>query len=143
MWRNNRQRDIILESLALPNDHGLLAVLPTGSGKSLLFLIPAMMSDSKVVVVFFPLRALVQTMAQQIRDYGIHCTVWNEEKTRNPVTETLLLGSMDYMATSTTLWTFLRRLEREDRLDRFVIDEVHTLMTSEFRDHRLQQVRKI
>jgi superfamily II DNA helicase RecQ len=72
MWRNNRQRDIILESLALPNDHGLLAVLPTGSGKSLLFLIPAMMSDSKVVVVFFPLRALVQTMAQQIRDYGIH-----------------------------------------------------------------------
>jgi superfamily II DNA helicase RecQ len=143
MWRNNRQRDIILESLALPNDHGLLAVLPTGSGKSLLFLIPAMMSDSKVVVVFFPLRALVQTMAQQIRNYGIHCTVWNEEKTRNPVTETLLLVSMDYMATSTTLWTFLRRLEREDRLDRFVIDEVHTLMTSEFRDHRLQQVRKI
>jgi len=143
MWRNNQQRDIILESLTLPNEHGLLAVLPTGSGKSLLFLIPAIMSDSKVVVVFFPLKALVQTMAQQIRDYGIHCTVWNEENTRNPVTKTLLLVSMDYMATSTTLWTFLRRLEREDRLDRFVIDEVHTLMTSEYRDHRLQQVRKI
>jgi len=143
MWRNNQQRDIILESLTLPNDHGFLAVLPTGSGKSLLFLIPAMMSDSKVVVVFFPLKALVQTMAQQITDYGIHCTVWNEQKTRNPVRKTLLLVGMDYMATSTTLWTFLRRLEREDRLDRFVTDEVHTLMTSEFRDHRLQQVRII
>jgi len=143
MWHNNQQRDIILESLTLTNHHGFLAVLLTGSGKSLLFLIPAMMSDSTVVVVFFPLNALVQTMAQQSRDYGIHCTVWNEQKTRNPVTKTLLLVSMDYMATSTTLWKFMRKLEPENCLGRFVIDEVHTLMSSEFREHRLQQVRKI
>jgi len=143
IWHNDQPRDIILESLTLTNDHGSLAVLPTGSGKSLLFLIPAMMSDSKVVVVFFPLNALVQTMAQQSRDYGIHCTVWNEQKTRNPVTKTLILVSLDYMATSTTLWKFLRKLECENHLGRFVIDEVHTLMSSEFRDHRLQQVRKI
>jgi hypothetical protein len=98
-------------------------------------LIPAITSDSKVVVVFFPLMAVVQTKAQQISDYGsIHCTVWNEEKTRNPATEMFFLVSMDYIATSTTMGTLLRSLEQEDSFDRFVIDEVQPLMTSEFRD---------
>lgn len=144
-WKSNQQKRLIEEALNIQDDNGLLSIVPTGFGKSLLFLIPAIMAanTNKVIVVFLPLKALITTIAQQIRSKNIHCTVWNEESTRNPTVCNILLISTDYIATSLTLNIFLSRLESENRLDRFIIDECHMLLSAEYRAHRLQKIRNI
>jgi superfamily II DNA helicase RecQ len=142
-WRSAEKEAVIEEALEVLPQEGLLAILPTGFGKSLLFLIPALIAAPKVVCVFLPLKALLDSCAQQLRAKGIPCTVWGEQPTRNPRVESLLLISSDCMSTSDTLRVFLRRLERENRLDRFVVDECHLLLSAEFRAHRLQDLRKI
>ncbi|WP_170216287.1 DNA helicase RecQ [Allostella humosa] len=48
----------------------VLAVMPTGSGKSLCYQLPALMRDGPVVVVS-PLIALMRDQVRQMRDYGV------------------------------------------------------------------------
>jgi ATP-dependent DNA helicase RecQ len=61
------QRDIIEAILAGRN---VLAVMPTGSGKSLCFQLPALMRDGLTIVVS-PLIALMRNQVAQLKSYGI------------------------------------------------------------------------
>jgi ATP-dependent DNA helicase RecQ len=61
------QRDIIETILAGRN---VLAVMPTGSGKSLCFQLPAVMRDGLTIVVS-PLIALMRNQVAQLKSYGI------------------------------------------------------------------------
>jgi ATP-dependent DNA helicase RecQ len=61
------QRDIIETILAGRN---VLAVMPTGSGKSLCFQLPALMRDGLTIVVS-PLIALMRNQVAQLKSYGI------------------------------------------------------------------------
>jgi superfamily II DNA helicase RecQ len=142
-WRDSSQKDIIIDSLKLSSIQGILAVLPTGWGKSLFFLIPAIVNTSKVTVVFLPLRALLHDVAEGVRKRGIRCMVWGEDKTPNVSVDTLLLASTDAYAASSTLRLYLKSLETTDRLGTIVIDEAHLLLTAVFRADRLQYIRNI
>src|SRR3982074_317400 len=48
----------------------VLAIMPTGSGKSLCYQLPALLRDSLTVVVS-PLIALMRNQVAQLRSYGI------------------------------------------------------------------------
>src|ERR1700704_7074274 len=48
----------------------VLAVMPTGSGKSLCYQLPALLRDGLTVVVS-PLIALMRNQVAQLRDYGV------------------------------------------------------------------------
>ena len=61
------QREIIATILA---GRDVLAVMPTGSGKSLCFQLPALMRDGLTVVVS-PLIALMRNQVAQLRGYGV------------------------------------------------------------------------
>jgi len=58
----------IVETIAAGRD--VLAVMPTGSGKSLCYKLPALMRDGLTVVVS-PLIALMRNQVAQLRGYGI------------------------------------------------------------------------
>ena len=58
----------IVETIAAGRD--VLAVMPTGSGKSLCYQLPALMRDGLTVVVS-PLIALMRNQVAQLRGYGI------------------------------------------------------------------------
>ena len=53
-----------------------MAIMPTGSGKSLLFQLPALLADGLTVVVS-PLIALMRDQVAQLRDYGIAAAALN------------------------------------------------------------------
>src|SRR5579863_2572357 len=54
----------------------VLAVMPTGSGKSLCYQLPALLRDSLTVVVS-PLIALMRNQVAQLRGYGIAAAALN------------------------------------------------------------------
>ena len=61
------QEEIISEALA---DRDVLAILPTGGGKSVCFQVPAMMRDG-ICLVVSPLIALMKDQVQNLRERGI------------------------------------------------------------------------
>jgi len=58
----------IIETILAGRD--VLAVMPTGSGKSLCYQLPALLRDGLTVVVS-PLIALMRNQVAQLRDYGV------------------------------------------------------------------------
>src|SRR6267378_2115560 len=54
----------------------VLAVMPTGSGKSLCYQLPALLRDGLTVVVS-PLIALMRNQVAQLRDYGVAAAALN------------------------------------------------------------------
>src|SRR5437588_8371147 len=56
--------------------HDVLAVMPTGSGKSLCYQLPALIRDGLTVVVS-PLIALMRNQVAQLRSYGIAAAALN------------------------------------------------------------------
>src|SRR3982750_2839826 len=54
----------------------IIAVMRTGGGKSLLFMLPASVGDAGTTVVVTPLLALKQDMQRRCRQLGINCVEW-------------------------------------------------------------------
>ncbi|WP_374442342.1 DNA helicase RecQ [Stella sp.] len=61
-------QEAVVEAVLAGRD--VLAVMPTGSGKSLCYQLPALLRDGPVVVVS-PLIALMRDQVRQLRDYGV------------------------------------------------------------------------
>jgi hypothetical protein len=59
----------------LDNQTPLVVVLPTGGGKSLLFMLPACIEEG-VTVVVVPYRALIEDLVKRICGCGIDCIEW-------------------------------------------------------------------
>jgi superfamily II DNA helicase RecQ len=49
----------------------LVVILPTGGGKSLLFMAPTYLDDTGVTIVVVPFHALVDNLLQQLSQTGI------------------------------------------------------------------------
>ena len=67
------QEEIVAAAL---DGRDLLAIMPTGGGKSLCFQLPALMRDGLCVVVS-PLIALMRDQVAQLRDYGVPAAALN------------------------------------------------------------------
>ena len=80
-------------------DAQVVVVLPTGGGKSLLFLIPSFLPGSGVTVVVLPLVALRQDLVRRCQEFHISFTDWMPPQTwANPLTPTtsLVLVSVEH-----------------------------------------------
>ena len=64
----------IIETILAGRD--VLAVMPTGSGKSLCYQLPALLGDGLAVVVS-PLIALMRNQVAQLRGYGVAAAALN------------------------------------------------------------------
>jgi superfamily II DNA helicase RecQ len=102
----------------------LFVILPTGAGKSLTFLIPAMFSDAGTTVVILPLVALAEDMLYRCKDAGIDCIIYGRVQLRSAtiilvVTESAISGSFGQA---------ILDIHLRGRLDRIVFDEIHKLV---------------
>lgn len=125
------QQAIVGDALA---QRDLLAVMPTGGGKSLCFQLPALLMPG-VMIVVSPLIALMQDQVRLLEDNGIAATFLNSSLKGNEASErmaALLRGETKllYLAPERLLMSdflegFLPRLEVAQGISGFTIDEAH------------------
>ncbi len=124
------QREIITTTLA---NKDVLAIMPTGGGKSLCFQLPALLKQG-VTIVVSPLIALMQDQVQQLADNGIPATFLNSsittEERRDRARaihegEIKLLYVAPERLNQEFITNFLVNLDREIGIASFAIDEAH------------------
>ena len=122
-------------------DSPIVAVMPTGAGKSILFMLPAWAEPGGVTIVVVPLKALRKDMVYRCEKLGIRCVVWTGRN--QPDSASIVLVTPE-KATSEEFGTFMSRIRQTRRLDRIVIDECHVILNNQlgFRKH-LQQLGKL
>ncbi|MCG5031153.1 RecQ family ATP-dependent DNA helicase [Mesosutterella sp. OilRF-GAM-744-9] len=118
---------------ALIQGRDVLVLMPTGSGKSLCYQIPALVRQGTAVVVS-PLIALMEDQVSRLRKAGVQaaslCSVNSVEENRE-TEKALLGGSLDLLyitperLVSEKILSMLRRI----RLSLFAVDEAHCIST--------------
>ena len=125
------QEAVVCDALA---GRDVLAIMPTGGGKSLCFQLPALLR-SGVMVVVSPLIALMQDQVRLLREMGIPSTFLNSSLDGREAAErsaALLRGEYKllYLAPERLLLPeflggFLAQLEQRQGLSGFTVDEAH------------------
>jgi superfamily II DNA helicase RecQ len=111
----------------------IIAVMPTGEGKSLLFQLPAYISPRGLTVVVVPLVALRYDMMIRCAEIGVRAREW--EADRQVDDASIVFVTPETAAQNASFRSFAQRNRR--RLDRIVIDECHVVLneSTTFRRH--------
>jgi superfamily II DNA helicase RecQ len=107
----------------------VVAVMPTGGGKSLLFMLPAFAEQGGTTVVVVPLIALRGDMKRRCQKLGISCVEW---ESRHPPDAAAVVLVTPESAVGEAFTTFLNRLQATRQLDRIVIDECHIVLNRQY-----------
>lgn len=107
-----------------------LVILPTGTGKSVCFLVPAILCKG-ITVIVYPLLALMNDQKSKLEAGGISCVVFRGGQTkeqRNAIWDKINSGTKIVMTTPESLLQkrVLSRLKKY-RISLFVIDEAHVI----------------
>lgn len=123
-WKSAEQEQALLLIMSWTDQ--VVAVLPTGAGKSLLFMLPCTLPDARVTVVVVPLVSLRMDLLRRVGQLGIHHLVWLPSERREA---SLILVSVEAASTK-DFFGYAQRLIAQQRLDRIVIDECHLTVTA-------------
>jgi ATP-dependent DNA helicase RecQ len=125
------QEAVVKDALA---GRDLIALMPTGGGKSLCFQLPALLQPG-VSLVVSPLIALMQDQVRLLEDYGIPATFINSSLSREEIQQRIagmLRGAFKlvYLAPERLLMSDflsgpLEKLAQKPGINAFVIDEAH------------------
>ena len=107
----------------------VVAVMGTGGGKSLLFMLPAMCEPGGTSIVVVPLIALREDLQTRCAKMGITCAAWNSQKPPDAASIVLVTPES---AVREGFRTFINRLRATQRLDRIVIDECHIILNDQW-----------
>jgi len=111
--------------------HDVLAVMPTGSGKSLCYQLPALMRDGLTVVVS-PLIALMRNQVAQLRGYGIAAASLNSTNNfdeNRTILEQIARGELRlaYVAPERLAKPETRALLKRAKVAMLAVDEAHCI----------------
>ncbi|PKX96294.1 uncharacterized protein P174DRAFT_509563 [Aspergillus novofumigatus IBT 16806] len=102
--------------------------MPTGGGKSMLFMVPVFTAPGGTTIIVVPLIALRADMTRRCQELGISCVPW--ESRRPPNAASIMLVTPE-SAVSPDFQMFLNRLRWTRRLDQIVINECHVVLNSQ------------
>jgi len=127
--RDSMQRDG-LQLLARSRPETIV-VTPTGSGKSVLYVVLSLLPRAEVTVVIVPLIALRQDMVRRYEQWQIPFRVWPAGHVVGQLyaVPSLLLVDIGH-AVRPDFAALLSRLQLHRRLDRIVLEEAHLLLTA-------------
>ncbi|KAL9572228.1 hypothetical protein ACKAV7_003641 [Fusarium commune] len=103
----------------------IMQVTPTGGGKSLTFMLPAYCTPDGVTVVITPLVSLQDDMAVRCQRLGIDAYIWKSREVQRAAS---LVFVTPESAVSKGFRTFVERMHGQQKLDRIVVDECHTVL---------------
>ena len=142
------QREII-ESIL--HNKNILAVMPTGAGKSLCYQLPAIISEKKTIVIS-PLIALMDDQIDSLRDYGvsveaIHSNLSNEDNKKSWNNFREGKSKIIYMSPERLMTSQMLKELKDLDIGLFVIDEAHCVSKwgQSFRKdyEELSQIKKL
>ncbi|EPQ50217.1 hypothetical protein GLOTRDRAFT_20594, partial [Gloeophyllum trabeum ATCC 11539] len=123
-WRSETQKDIVVA--ALSNEATFVGILATGGGKSVAWLVPAVVEPAFKSIVIIPNRSLLEDMVRKTRALGISCRQW---RSSDPI---YCDCPVIYVALETAVGEKFKQFYREMEhvIKRIVFDEAHQLITS-------------
>ena len=134
--RNSMQRDAL--RLFASSHPEVIIVMPTGSGKSLLFMVMSLVTAAEVTIVIMPLVALRHDLIRRCQERHVACWHYHpgdRMQERLHAVPSLVLVDVE-TAVTPAFHAFARELLARDRLDRLVIDEAHLILTAAgYREH--------
>lgn len=132
-WRSVKQRESMQAILSLHGEQSAICVLPTGAGKSLLFMVPAIMHDgggTSIVVV--PFAALMADLVDRAQRMGVDVIEFrpstNSKRESLPRAARMVVVSADTVSNPGFL-AYVDGLRADGLLRRIFIDEAHTAIT--------------
>lgn len=116
--------------------HDVYVSMPTGSGKSLCFQLPAMLQDNKVAIVFSPLLALIKDQIDHLSKIKIAAESINSKMTskdrervlndlRSMKPNTRFLYVTPEQAATGTFKSLMEHLVKYKKVSYVVVDEAH------------------
>ncbi|KAK7178083.1 hypothetical protein PSPO01_15863 [Paraphaeosphaeria sporulosa] len=119
----------------------VVAVMPTGAGKSMLFMLPAWAEQGGTTIVVVPLIALRGDMKRRCEKLGISCAAW---ESRHPPDAAAVVLVTPESAVTQEFATFMNRLRAMRQLDRIMIDECHIVLNRRYTFRKqMQQLGKL
>lgn len=113
--------------LILDGKKDVLAILPTGGGKSLLFFLPTLMESGMTTVVIVPLIAVMDDLRDRCIKAGISCANWDPAEQSRERCD-LLFVAVEH-AVQPAFLNHLQVMHGLRILKRIVMDEVHVSLT--------------
>jgi superfamily II DNA helicase RecQ len=127
-WKSPEQEKALTTIMSWAEQ--VVAILPTGAGKSLLFMLPCTLPDARTTILIVPLVSLHGDMLRRVREMKIDHLEWQPGESREAA---LILVSAEAVS-SKDFMKYARRLIAEQKLDRIVVDECHlTVVAAEYR----------
>ena len=130
VWSGEGQRRAVLA--VLQHQHDIITVLATGSGKTMLVLLPAILELQRTTVVVLPLRALLHDLVRRLTSLEVRHEVWIPHAYKNQPLHpdvNLVLVSIEN-AQKPSFKTALLIHHQHHPIARIVFDEVHEAITA-------------
>jgi superfamily II DNA helicase RecQ len=141
-FSSDRQREALL-AMVLNLDPCLFLVLPTGGGKTTLFLLCASLRTSKITIVIVPLISLRENLLSKAHALGLKATEWEKDPS-NSIAQYegphLVLVSAETAVTDAFTAT-MRDLG--PRVTRVIFDEAHLIHTAKHYRGVLHEISRI
>ena len=137
----------ILECVEKKERTESITILPTGAGKSLIFMLPSFIIDTRYEILVYPLLALMHDQLRRFEESGINATLLSGGMTREEKQKALMdLKTMrsHIIITNPEMLTVMVPKHQLDfligKIELMVLDEAHTLIAwgETFRDRMLE-----
>ena len=133
-YRSNEQKHAIQTMMEGKND--LLCLMPTGSGKSLVYQLPAVAAEQKVTIVVAPLLALINDQLEHLGQLNIKAETLNSEisvRDKKRIMEdvikegpaTKILYVTPELCEQDVFHQMVTKMVKKDKLGWLVVDESH------------------
>jgi superfamily II DNA helicase RecQ len=108
----------------------VVAILATGEGKSLAFMLPSRLPGAGTTVVILPLVALRHDMIRRCEQLGLEFRIWEKNQSECDDFGCPLLFVPVESAVERRFRGYLGRLDSRNQVDRVVFDESHLILTA-------------
>ena len=143
-WKIPEQGEAMEAIMNLTQQQQLMVVLPTGAGKSVLFMLPALLEEMGTNIVVVPFAALMDDLVDRARLAGIDCLRWKSSRLQDreqPVRAARLVVVSADVVEIDQFRNYLDSLRSRKLLKRIFFDEAHTAILDVAYRRRLEGLK--